>query len=71
MTQPFIGCTISLISKSDIGYIGTLVNVETVKQELTLQSVRSLGTQGRREPAVGPSTDVYDFVTFRRVAARV
>ena len=49
MTQvaPFIGSHISLISKSDIRYEGTLYTIDTQESTLALKEVKSFGTEGR------------------------
>ena len=67
MASPFIGSAISLISKKDIRYEGVLYTIDTKDSTLALQSVRSFGTEGRREngPQIPASKEVYDFIVFR------
>ncbi|SCV67321.1 BQ2448_5967 [Microbotryum intermedium] len=64
----FIGSHISLISKSDIKYLGVLHSIDPVEATVSLEKVRSLGTEGRKgNPAeeIPPNDNVYDFVVFR------
>ncbi|GAA5872398.1 hypothetical protein JCM16303_004506 [Sporobolomyces ruberrimus] len=68
MAAQFIGSVISLISKSDIRYQGVLHSIDPQAATVSLEKVRSLGTEGRKaNPAeeVGPSDNVYDFIVFR------
>ncbi|CEG00548.1 Like-Sm (LSM) domain [Ostreococcus tauri] len=67
MDRSFIGSTIYLISHSDIRYEGVLVNIDPVESTLTLQNVRSFGTEGRRTNGVQipPSVEVYECITFK------
>ncbi|GAA6005891.1 hypothetical protein JCM11491_004051 [Sporobolomyces phaffii] len=68
MAAQFIGSVISLISKSDIRYQGVLHSIDPQAATVSLEKVRSLGTEGRKSnPAeeVGPSDNVYDFIVFR------
>ncbi|GAA6003914.1 Scd6p [Rhodotorula paludigena] len=64
----FVGQTISLVSKSDIRYQGVLHSIDPQAATISLEKVRSLGTEGRKSnPAeeVPPSDNVYDFIVFR------
>ncbi|GAA5873203.1 hypothetical protein JCM1840_005599 [Sporobolomyces johnsonii] len=68
MAQQFIGSLISLISKSDIRYQGVLHSIDPQAATVSLEKVRSLGTEGRKaNPAeeVPASENVYDFIVFR------
>jgi len=56
----FLGSTISLVSKSDIRYIGTLQAINTEESTISLSSVRSLGKEGRSLPDLPPSDTVYE-----------
>ncbi|GAA5887066.1 hypothetical protein JCM6882_009436 [Rhodosporidiobolus microsporus] len=68
MAARFIGSSISLISKSDIRYCGVLHSIDPQAATVSLEKVRSLGTEGRKgNPAeeVPASDNVYDFIVFR------
>ncbi|CAN8104546.1 unnamed protein product [Discula destructiva] len=64
----FIGSVISLISKSDIRYVGTLVEINPTESTVSLENVKSHGTEGRKkDPAeeVQGSPQIYEFIVFR------
>ncbi|WPH04256.1 Hypothetical protein R9X50_00714500 [Acrodontium crateriforme] len=64
----FIGSRISLISKSDIKYIGTLHEINSESHTVALESVTSYGTEGRKgNPAeeIPGSDQVYEYIVFR------
>ncbi|KAI9307443.1 Scd6-like Sm domain-containing protein [Cunninghamella echinulata] len=66
--QNYIGSKISLISLSDIRYVGTLHSINTNDSTVSLENVRSFGTEGRRgnpDDEVAASDTVFDFVVFR------
>ncbi|KAI8082695.1 Scd6-like Sm domain-containing protein [Halteromyces radiatus] len=66
--QDYIGSKISLISLSDIRYVGTLHSINTSDSTVSLENVRSFGTEGRRgnpDDEVMASDTVFDFVVFR------
>ncbi|KAJ3244011.1 hypothetical protein HDU78_011586 [Chytriomyces hyalinus] len=66
--EAFIGATISLISKSDIRYIGILHSINQVESTVALENVRSLGTEGRKLNSVdeiAASAHVFEFIVFR------
>ncbi|GAA6052568.1 hypothetical protein JCM3770_003247 [Rhodotorula araucariae] len=68
MAAQFIGSVISLVSKSDIRYQGVLHSIDPLQATVSLEKVRSLGTEGRKgNPAeeVPPSDTSYDFIVFR------
>eukprot|EP00212_Chloropicon_laureae_P006870 CAMPEP_0197494312 /NCGR_PEP_ID=MMETSP1311-20131121/28993_1 /TAXON_ID=464262 /ORGANISM="Genus nov. species nov., Strain RCC856" /LENGTH=84 /DNA_ID=CAMNT_0043039685 /DNA_START=78 /DNA_END=329 /DNA_ORIENTATION=- len=67
MAAPYIGSHISLISRSDIRYEGTLYTIDTQKSEIALKGVRSFGTEGRREKGdqIEAQAKVYDFIIFK------
>lgn len=67
----FIGALISLTSHSNIRYQGILSNIDATNATLSLEKVRSWGTEGRCKAAgnpqdeVPPNDHVYDFIVFR------
>ncbi|KAI8071058.1 Scd6-like Sm domain-containing protein [Gongronella butleri] len=65
--QNYIGSKISLISLSDIRYVGILHSINTTDSTVSLENVRSFGTENRRskEEEVAASDSVFDFVVFR------
>ncbi|CAO3632041.1 unnamed protein product [Cunninghamella echinulata] len=66
--QNYIGSKISLISLSDIRYVGTLHSINTNNSTVSLENVQSFGTEGRRgnpDDEVAASDTVFDFVVFR------
>ena len=66
-TLPYIGSQISLISKSDIRYEGTLSSIDTTQHTVSLSNVRSFGTEGRRIDCreIPASTEIYEIIIFR------
>lgn len=64
---PYVGCKISLISKSEIRYEGTLNSINSTDATVTLENVRSFGSEGRRggSKEVQPSPQVYELIVFR------
>ncbi|KAF2711095.1 hypothetical protein K504DRAFT_501027 [Pleomassaria siparia CBS 279.74] len=64
----FIGSRISLVSKSDIRYVGTLVEINSEQSTVSLDNVRSFGSEGRRGGGKDefPASDaVYEQIVFR------
>ncbi|KYK54204.1 hypothetical protein DCS_06161 [Drechmeria coniospora] len=64
----FLGSRISLISKSDIRYVGTLHEINSDESTVSLENVRSFGTEGRRgrpDKEIAPSDQVYEYIVFR------
>jgi len=66
MSQAFIGCKISLISKSEIRYEGILYTIDTKESTIALSKVRSFGTEERKtDKPVAPRNEVYEYIIFR------
>ncbi|KAI9877751.1 MAG: hypothetical protein M1830_002916 [Pleopsidium flavum] len=64
----FIGSRISLISKSDIRYVGTLHEISSENSTVALEQVVSHGTEGRRSNTgeeIAASDSVYEYIVFR------
>ncbi|KAI1002080.1 hypothetical protein K3495_g6121 [Podosphaera aphanis] len=62
----FIGARISLVSNSDIRYVGTLHEINSETSTVALENVSMLGTEGRRpENEVAPLESVYEYILFR------
>lgn len=64
----YIGSHISLISKSDIRYVGILHDINGEDSTIALQQVKSYGTEGRRgDPSneVPASDNVFEHIVFR------
>ncbi|KAI9340705.1 Scd6-like Sm domain-containing protein [Pilaira anomala] len=66
--ENYIGSKISLISLSDIRYVGVLHSINAQDSTVGLKQVRSFGTEGRRgkpEEEIPASDNVFDYVVFR------
>ncbi|ORX99263.1 hypothetical protein K493DRAFT_313298 [Basidiobolus meristosporus CBS 931.73] len=66
--EGFIGSTISLISRSDIRYVGILHSINAQESTIALEKVRSFGTEGRKgNPAeeIAASDHVFEYIVFR------
>ncbi|KAI0884614.1 Scd6-like Sm domain-containing protein [Annulohypoxylon maeteangense] len=64
----FLGSRISLISKSDIRYSGILHEINSEESTVSLENVKSFGTEGRKgnpDEEIAPSDQVYEYIVFR------
>jgi len=62
----FNSSKISIITKSEIRYEGTLYHINAQDQSITLCNVRSFGTEGRRpSDEIGPSPQIHEYIIFR------
>ncbi|RKF82460.1 putative g2 m phase checkpoint control protein [Golovinomyces cichoracearum] len=62
----FIGTRISLVSNSDIRYVGTLHEINSENSTVALENVSMLGTEGRRpENEVAALDSIYEYILFR------
>ena len=64
----YVGSRLSLISKSDIRYVGTLHEINSDNHTVALENVTSHGTEGRKgkEDEEIPGSDiVYEYIVFR------
>lgn len=68
MSNPLLGSKISLISKKNIRYEGTLYSINEADATVALQNVRVFGTEGRETEdgiAVPASDQVHPYLLFR------
>ncbi|KAJ5032859.1 uncharacterized protein L3040_009450 [Drepanopeziza brunnea f. sp. 'multigermtubi'] len=64
----FLGARISLVSRSDIRYVGTLHEINSENSTVALENVSSFGTENRKENPddyIPPSDSVYEYIVFR------
>ncbi|OUM59602.1 hypothetical protein PIROE2DRAFT_46900 [Piromyces sp. E2] len=65
---PYAGSKISLISKSDIRYVGTLHSINQQDSTVSLEQVRSYGTEGRKKnksEEISGTDQIYEYIVFR------
>jgi len=65
MNSSYIGCQISLISTSDERYEGKLFSIDPTESTISLENVKHMGTEDRRQEVMEASTEVFQFLTFR------
>jgi protein LSM14 len=67
MSSEIIGKTLSLVTKANSRYQGTLVDVDTVKKTMSLKGVTNYGTEGRRngQNEIPPSESILGLVKFK------
>lgn len=67
MASSFIGKRISLISHSDVRYLGILAGIDPTASTIQLSNVYSMGTESRRPAAqyIPPVPDPYEYIIFR------
>ncbi|KAG4304166.1 hypothetical protein PORY_002347 [Pneumocystis oryctolagi] len=64
----YLNSKISLISRSDIRYTGILHDINSKDSTISLQNVRSFGTEGRKgnpKEEIPPSDNVFEYIVFR------
>merc|ERR1712110_1304561 len=62
---PYLGCTLSVISKAQIRYKGILTAINQEGCTLTLNNVKSFGSEDRLKPQVIPETPgLYETIVF-------
>jgi len=67
MAVPYLGARISLVSKSEVRYEGTLYNINTADATVALQNVKAFGTEGRRQngPQIPANPEIFEYVIFK------
>ena len=64
--SPPANTLVSIITKSDVRYEGTLFNINPTEQTLTLINVKSLGTEGRRPGnEISCSQEIFSSIVFK------
>ncbi|KAM3136020.1 hypothetical protein pb186bvf_011825 [Paramecium bursaria] len=59
---------VSIITKAEIRYEGTLYQINPQQQTLALKEVRSFGTEGRRpDHEIPPNSQTYDVLVFKAI----
>lgn len=65
-TVPYLGSKISLISKAEIRYEGTLYTIDPKEATVALAKVRSFGTEDRPTDRPLPArNEIFEFIIFR------
>ncbi|KAJ3219234.1 hypothetical protein HK099_004767 [Clydaea vesicula] len=67
MSGMYLGSTISLISKSDIRYVGVLHSINQAESTVSLGQVKSHGTEGRRSglDEIPANDKIFEYIVFR------
>jgi len=61
-----IGSKLSLISTSDVRYVGTLWAIDPKDSTIALKNVKCMGTEDRsQENTIEPSSKIYEFIIFK------
>jgi len=62
----YIGSKLSLISTSDVRYVGTLWAIDPQDSTIALKNVKCMGTEDRStENTIEPSSKIYEFIIFK------
>lgn len=67
MSANILGSYLSVITKANSRYEGTLTEVDRVKKTMSLRDVRNMGTEGRRDGVneIPPAEGILGNVKFR------
>ncbi|KAL2917485.1 hypothetical protein HK105_202766 [Polyrhizophydium stewartii] len=68
MSQVYVGAKISLISKSNLRFVGTLHSINQEESSVALEQVRSYGTEGRMgnpSDEIEPVDQIFPFIVFK------
>nr|KAJ3421970.1 hypothetical protein HK105_001667 [Polyrhizophydium stewartii] len=66
--QVYVGAKISLISKSNLRFVGTLHSINQEESSVALEQVRSYGTEGRMgnpSDEIEPVDQIFPFIVFK------
>jgi len=67
MSTDIIGKTLSIITKAESRYEGTLVEVDTAKKTMSVKNVKNMGTEGRRNGVgeIAATENILGMVKFK------